>query len=199
MRGTAGLVRAGLLIAAIVLSGGSASAFGSPVDMYTRKTPAPCPQVGAEGASGMVETSKLVADVKIAAERGAKALQSSGYKADFSVASLAEVERFFVEHTGRGAPRKGGLLAEQTGPRLFMIGAYVGEVIRRAGNGIWLGSDDDPRGEINVEVHLAGTRVIWPIQRVMKRLKNGPEDNIRDYGFAVLEDLPKVPACPSGT
>jgi hypothetical protein len=51
-------------------------------------------------------------------------------------AGLWEVDRFFDDQMRRpGTPKRSGLLAEQRGPRLFAIGAYIGEVIRRNSGG----------------------------------------------------------------
>jgi hypothetical protein len=63
----------------------------------------------------------------------------------------------------------------------------VGSVIRREGKGDWLASDGDAQAEINIAVCLPSGVKLWPVQRVIKRLRNGPEDNIYHYGLAVLE------------
>ena len=49
-----------------------------------------------------------------------------------------------------------------------------------AANGV--GDDDDPEGEINVQLVLPGGGVIWPVQRVMKRFQNGSVDGLSVYG-----------------
>jgi hypothetical protein len=130
----------------------------------------------------------LIDDVRTSADWIAKALRSSGYKADFSIESLTEVDRFFDEQSKNGQPIPSGLLAQQLGARIFAIGSYVGEVIRRVGGGSWSGNDADPRGEINVELRLANGATIWPVQRVMKRLKNGKEDEIYAYATIVITE-----------
>ena len=71
------------------------------------------------------------------------------------------------------------------GARLFAIGAYVGEVIRRQNSGEWQGDDNDTHAEINVAVRLKTGTILWPVQRVMKRFKNGAEDDIWIYGATV--------------
>ena len=123
----------------------------------------------------------IVSDVQTAAEWISKALSSSGYVADFSPASLWEIDRFFDEHARNGKAVPGGLLSENLGSRLFAIGSYVGEVIRRSEGGEWRGDDTDPAAEINVEL-VVGDSVCWPTQRAMKRFANGPEDGIAAYG-----------------
>lgn len=126
----------------------------------------------------------LIEDIEKAYEWIASALTSSGYKADFTIESLKEIDRFFDEHCENGNPKQGGLLSEKTGMKLFAIGSYVGETIRRANGGKWLTDDKDPEGEINISVKLPSGSIIWPVQRAMKRLRNGSEDGIYAYGFS---------------
>jgi hypothetical protein len=124
-------------------------------------------------------------DVNAAAEWVSQALSSSGYAADFSPESLGEIDRFLDEQAPGGQPRAGGLLAEDLGTRVFALGAYTGEVIRRSVGGTWSGDDDDPDAEINVELQLPDGAVIWPVQRVMKRFQSGPEEGIAAYGASL--------------
>ncbi len=127
--------------------------------------------------------------VDTAAKWVATALTSSGYKADFSPASLWEIDRFFEEHSQNGQAVPGGFLSEQLGTRIFAIGSYIGEVLRRALGGKWVGDDNDPEVEINVELHLADGRICWPTQRAAKRFMNGDEDGIATYGHCMGLDV----------
>jgi hypothetical protein len=129
---------------------------------------------------------QIVKDAVEAAEWMAKALSSSGYKADFTLDSLKEIDRFVDEQAPEGNPKPGGLLSDHLGTRIFALGAYVGEVIRRQGEGQWRGDDSDPKGEINLAIQLKSGTILWPMQRIMKRIKNGPEDGIYAYGFVML-------------
>lgn len=135
--------------------------------------------------------SQIAADIRKSADWIAEALGSSGYKADFTLESLKEIDRFFDEHSRNGQPVPGGLLSQDLGQRIFAIGSYVGEVIRRGYGGEWKGDDDDPKVEMNVELRLPDGTVCWPIQRVMKRYKNGSEDGIHVYAYALTEGLRK--------
>jgi hypothetical protein len=132
----------------------------------------------------MIAQSKIVSDALASAEQISRALSQSGYKADFSLESLKQVDRFFEEQTANGQPKAGGLLSQELGARLFAIGAYVGEVIRRQTGGQWQGDDNDPRAEVNIAIRLKTGVILWPVQRVMKRFKNGAEDGIWIYGNA---------------
>lgn len=124
----------------------------------------------------------LIEDARSSAEWIATALKSSGYRADFSLYSLREIDRFFDEHSHEGQAVPSGLLAEQLGQRIFALGSYVGEVLIRTYGGQWRGDDNDPEGEFTIEVVFPNGSVIWPVQRVMKRFKNGAEDGIYAYG-----------------
>ncbi|GAB3352576.1 hypothetical protein [Lysobacter tyrosinilyticus] len=67
-----------------------------------------------------------------------------------------------------------------------MLGAYVGEVMRRNWGGHWkIGSDAFP-GEMMCTLELPGASDVWPHVKVGKRIVNGPEDNVRHY-FRVLK------------
>jgi hypothetical protein len=133
-------------------------------------------------ATNMITRSKIVSDALASAAQISRALSQSGYKADFSLESLKEIDRFFEEQVTNGQPKPGGLLSQQLGARLFAIGAYVGEVVRRQNGGEWEGDDNDPQSEINISVRLKTGVILWPVQRVMKRFKNGAEDGIWPYG-----------------
>jgi len=124
----------------------------------------------------------MAADVQAAASWVAGALGTSGYDADFSAASLWEVDRFFDDHAPEGRARAGGLLEEQVGQRLFAIGGYVGEVIRRSLGGEWCGDDDDPEGEVNVELRLSDGSVVRPVQRALQRFSYGSGESFAAYG-----------------
>ena len=79
-----------------------------------------------------------------------RALRSSGYQADFSLESLHEIDRFFDEQAPNCVVKPGGLLAEDFGKRIFAIGCYIGEVMRRFTGGEWEGDDFDPAAEFNL-------------------------------------------------
>jgi hypothetical protein len=127
----------------------------------------------------------MAEDIVANAEWISTALSSSGYIADFSPESLWELDRFFDEQSKDGMALPKGLLEEDLGMRMFCIGAYLGEVLRRRLGGEWEWDENDPQAEINVSLRCNNGAVCWPIQRVMKRLANGPEDGIAVYGYGM--------------
>lgn len=72
------------------------------------------------------------------------------------------------------------LVPGKCGSILFGLGCLIGETVIKTHGGKWLTDDSDPEGEVSITVQLPGGSVIWPVQRCMKRLANGPEDNIYD-------------------
>ena len=125
---------------------------------------------------------QIVIDAKKSAKWISKALNSSGYKADFSIDSLKEIDRFFDDHTENGKPKPDGLLSDQLGNKIFSVGSYVGEVLKKKYGGKCIGNDKDPESEINLELRLKGDIGLYPIQKTIKRLQNGSEDSLYFYG-----------------
>jgi hypothetical protein len=138
----------------------------------------------------------LKEDIVAAADWICHALHESNYQADFSPRSLWEIERFFDEHSAGGKPRAGGLLAQDTGKRLFAVGGYIGETLRRARGGEWQASDADPQGEINIALVLTDGTQCWPVQRAMKRLSAGDSDSVAAYGLSLGLDVGPRPKPP---
>ena len=138
----------------------------------------------------------LLDDIEPSADWIAQALSSSGYRADFTPQSLWEIDRFFDEHSRDGAAKPGGLLAEARGQRLFAVGCYIGEVVLRTLGGEWVTDDADPEGEINIELQLPDGTRCWPVQRTMKRFKNGAEDGIAGWGSGLELEVGPQPERP---
>jgi hypothetical protein len=128
----------------------------------------------------------IVSDALEAAEWMSKRLSDIGYNGDFTVESLKDVDRFFDEQAPWGKPKPGGHLSHHFGMQMFALGAYVGETIRRAGNGQWQGNDSDEHPEITLAVKLKSGTTFWPTQRVVKRFENGYADSIYPYGVSIL-------------
>lgn len=129
----------------------------------------------------------LIADATGGAHWASKALTSSGYRADFSVESLRELDRFFDEQTSSVQARQGGLLGQHLGQRLFCLGAYCGEVIRCEAGGSWKSDAQGPQAEIDLALELSDGTLLWPVQRVMKRFQLGAEESLYVYGRSFMD------------
>lgn len=131
----------------------------------------------------------LQQDIKTQAAWLVQALQADGLKLDYSIDSLRELDRFFELHAHGGEAVAGGRLAQNLGNIIFSTGSYLGEtMIRNTANSHWVTNDSDPEGEVNAEVHIGGESIIWPMQRAMKRFKNGAEDDFFTYGVLLTRD-----------
>lgn len=119
-------------------------------------------------------------DIHTACEWVAMALNSSGYKADYTIESMKEIDRFIDEQSGEN-----GIISRGRGKILFSLDCYVGETVIRLYGGKWHTDDNDPAGEINASVELDNGTVIFPIQRVIKRYRNGSEDGIYAYVYVL--------------
>ncbi|MCX7619439.1 MAG: hypothetical protein N2037_01170 [Acidimicrobiales bacterium] len=139
------------------------------------------------------ESRPLLDELRLAADFVAHALRVSGYRADWSPASLWDLERFFCEHVAEGAPRPGGLLAVDTGKRVFALGSYLGEVVRRDLAGEWIVDELDDHPEVSAAIQFPdGTRT-WPVQQVMRRIVNGRRDGIVQYAVALGVEVGPLP------
>lgn len=179
-----------------MVSWGTVGASGalSALRMRDRCLPESCGNIDAYW--GQLDMGTIKEDVAVSADWISRALNSSGYRADFTPQSLWEIDRFFDEHSQNGAGRPGGLLSSGLGPRVFAIGSYIGEVVRRGVGGEWSGDDSDPEAEINVELQLPDGTRCWPVQRVMKRFKNGVEDGIAAWGAGAGLEVGPAPKPP---
>lgn len=126
----------------------------------------------------------LAEDIAKACQWVVMALNSSGYKADYSLESTKEIDRFIDEQSGED----GIITRNGRGRILFALGCYVGETAIRLYGGKWHTNDSDPSGEINASVELTDGTVIFPMQRVIKRYQNGSEDSIYAYLYVLSPD-----------
>ena len=109
---------------------------------------------------------------------------------DYSVESLKRVDDFFDKHSANGKAKPGGRLSKNLGAIFFAIGGYIGEtIIKNVPGTVWRTNDEDPEGEVNAEIVLPDGTVLWPMQRVIKRFKNGAEDGIYAYGVVAIEEM----------
>ena len=127
-----------------------------------------------------VNQSSLLDDIGAMSEWVVKALNFSGYKADYSLESMKEIDRFFDE---QNSPN--GIINQNRGQILFALGSYVGKTVIRLDGGKWITDDNDPQGEINIAVETNNGTTLWPVQRCMKRYSNGAEDSIYAYVYAL--------------
>jgi hypothetical protein len=115
------------------------------------------------------------------ADEGGRLLAAHGQARDFSPASLWGVDRYVED----GLPGTGA-----REDRVRELGAYTGEVIRRARGGSWVSSPTAPAG---VELQLADGTRCSPHGRVARRIEAGRTDGVAVYAQSLGVDVRPVP------
>jgi hypothetical protein len=132
----------------------------------------------------------LKEDIKIQSDWIVKALTADNFKLDYTIESFIELDRFFIKHSANGQAIAGGRLSKNLGSIIFSIGSYIGETIIKTVPGTeWETDDADPKGEMNASLRLPNGTEVWPMQRAMKRFKNGDEDSVYPYGHSVTQEF----------
>lgn len=128
-------------------------------------------------------------DIRSSSEWIIKAFAADGYKLDYTIDSLIQVDVFFKDNMKDGKPKPGGRLpVPGFGPILFSIGAYVGETLLKSVPGaVWITDDTADDGEMTASIKFPNGEECWPIQRVMKRFSEGPDDSIYPYGHMITK------------
>jgi hypothetical protein len=97
---------------------------------------------------------------------------------DYRPGSLADVDGIIEGF------RREGLTPDQIGETLFGFGCYVGEVFVRHAGGAWRATEETSKrdiagGPLVIELPDGGNvRFVNPLDKVFKRLENGPEDDL---------------------
>jgi len=119
-----------------------------------------------------------------------KAFKELHKELNYSVESVKLIDDLLDHEINDGQPIPGGLFTNQFGYKCFAIGSYIGEVvIRNSKAAKWQVDDTDNDGEINISLISANNIVIWPVQRVIKRIQNGREDELFAYIYTTVNDM----------
>jgi hypothetical protein len=117
-----------------------------------------------------------------------KAFKTINITLDFSINSIQNIENFLDEQLKNNKSKKHNLLSENYGGKLFAISSYIGEVIiRNTNNSYWVVNDNDPEGEINIEINSKNGIKIYPAQKVIQRINNGKIDNLYFYVSEIIK------------
>jgi hypothetical protein len=107
-----------------------------------------------------------------------------GYSAEFTLDSLAILDRLISEHSAAGEAVPGGFfdpqalsnfpLERRIRVRLLYLGCFAGEILRREYGGVWHCEGDDPM-QLSLRIKDISVNVIG---KVVKRFRNGEEDSV---------------------
>ena len=138
-------------------------------------------------STNVEEQATLAEDIIKMSDWIVLAMQSSGYKLDYTIQSMKEIDRFFDEQK-----RNGGIIEKgNRGAIIFAIGSYIGETAKRLYGGDWITDDNDPKGEIKAAFKFKDGSVIYPMMKVIKRYSLGKEEEIYGYFYSVTQHISK--------
>ena len=131
----------------------------------------------------------LLEDIHNYSPLAVQAFEKMGKKLDFSLESFNYLDIYFDDNTLNGQPKLGSDLSQSTGAKIFAVASYIGETLIKCCPGsVWVTNDSDPEGEVNIAVKFQNGSIVWPMQKVMKRIRNGNEDSLYAYGQLVLHN-----------
>jgi hypothetical protein len=136
------------------------------------------------GLAGVSSNDVLSVKMERMAEQAAlDAWSRCHIEVHIGVHSLPDFERY-LDLVSKSAWFK-NFSPEDKQAEAIVDGAFVGEAIRRTHGGFWLEKSDLPGGGV-FPLNIGG-RINFPVTWCLKRLVNGPEDNVYDkYVFLVL-------------
>jgi hypothetical protein len=116
-------------------------------------------------------------EIEAGADWASRALIESAYRADFSPASLTEVDRFLVQESLGYVKGSEALLGGDLD--VWAVGVYVGEVIRRASDKEWRWDAGFAQGDADITLSNRN-EVVRPVHWVISRLGPNTQETIAD-------------------
>ncbi|GAA4930343.1 hypothetical protein [Mucilaginibacter defluvii] len=131
----------------------------------------------------------LQKDIKSSSEWLIRALNELKKKLDYSVDSIKLIDTLIDEQFIEGIPKKNGLFSNNLGGKIFALGSYVGEtIIKNTPSTTWITDDSDEKGEVSIGLLSDNGLISWPVVKVIKRIKNGQEDNLYSYVHIIVNE-----------
>jgi len=137
---------------------------------------------------------ELIEDIKIASDWLVKVFAEENLKLDYTIHSFFEIDKFFTQNMSKGNPIKESRLSKDLAQILFSAGAYVGEtIIQIVPDSKWVPDETDPQDEIYVSIKYPDGTIVWPMQKVIQRFRNGGDDSIYPYGYELTKEYSNIP------
>jgi hypothetical protein len=126
------------------------------------------------------------------AETAVENAKENGITLDYSSESIKHVEKVLETFCAELPRTADGSYSRTSAEDIVTIarayGGYIGEVLRRAAGGEWVIDKDPDVTDPNSAITLRkDNKRVFPVDKVMKRLFNGPEDNVAFYYQMVLK------------
>ena len=120
------------------------------------------------------EASTLAEDIPKASEWLVKYFAQDSVILDYSIQSIKQLDNFIEKNSKNDKPKDSSKLSNDLGYKFFAISSYIGQVIIKGNPGSkWVTDDNDPEGEVNIEIQMKDSTKMWPAQKVIKRYQNG--------------------------
>ena len=135
----------------------------------------------------MVSKKQIQKAITQLADSGVRfARNNFGIQLDYSEESVTQVERILqLMHADIKDSRP---TSSQIKSVSSLLGAYLGEVVRRKWGGRWYMSRHGPQKEQVHTLEISGHST-FPINKVYKRLLNGEVDDVRFYYKALIDAI----------
>lgn len=109
---------------------------------------------------------------------------------DYSLESLNRLEEYLTKTIKDSKPVRGSFFFENTDYRVFALGAYLGEVIRRNSKAVRWNTENAETPVDIIQETPDGSKALT-INKAFKRVYNGPDDNIHHFAAIMLRELLK--------
>lgn len=116
-------------------------------------------------------------------------LTASGYEADYSLASMGELDRFIDKES----QPEGYLTGPDQRVILFALGAYLGQAAINSYGGKWQSLHTFSEPTTDLTAVLSDGRSIRPVQACIKRLKHGVTASLYSYFLDLAPDPNQTP------
>lgn len=119
--------------------------------------------------------------IPVEAEKAAEILKQKGYRADYTIQSLMDVDRFIDDESH---PK--GLFHGNIQPISFSLGCYVGETLIKNYGGKWVIFENDLD---HSNVRVADEILVKPVIKCQKRYSYGEDESIYEFALEIKKNV----------
>ena len=139
--------------------------------------------------------NKFTVQIHQSAEWLENAMKKEGVSLNYSLESLIELDQFIENQLLNDSPKPEGFLGQQLSSKVMAIGAYLGQVIIKHGLGArWHQGKKTNMGQFNAVIAGTNGWTFNPVIQVMRRIEQGPSENLYVYASQVIKTLSIAPS-----
>lgn len=130
----------------------------------------------------IMPNNKMLEDLKASSEWIVERFRDMEIELDYSLDSLKHIDLFLNNEFTNGKPNVGSVVEGNVGGIVFALGSYLGEtIIKNSKDGIWIPNPEDVDDEINISIEINKQFVAWPMQKILKNIRNHEEISIYEF------------------